>query len=279
MLEFLTQIAGPVLDITGSIGGGLIQKNAITKAQRAQEKALGRAETATTGAYNEAKGYQQPYYDVGTQAMRNLSGMVNRGEFNVHPYQYQMQQVPNEQFNFQADPGYQWRMQQGTNAINSNAAAMGNQLSGATLKALAKYGQGLASQEYSNAFDRFNQNRNFAQGQYQFGTQMGMNNALNQYNAANQQANQRYGRFSDLAGYGQNSASNMGNLATGYGQNMSGMAIDRGNVQAQGIMGRGQAYDRMLGGSIQGVQQGIQNYQNQQNQNAQNMMQFLPFLA
>lgn len=276
MLEFLSQIAGPVLNIGSAIGGGLIQKNAVTQAQRAQERALNRAEGATTGAYNEAKGYQQPYYDVGTQGMRSLASMVNQGAFDVNPYQYQMQQAPNEQFNFQADPGYAWRMQQGTNAINSNAAAAGNQLSGATLKALAKYGQNMASQEYGNAFDRFNQNRNFAQGQYQFGTTTGMQNAMNQYNAANQQANQRYDRFENLAGYGQQAASNLGNLATGYGQNMSGLATDRGNVQAQGIMGRGQAYDRMLGGTLQGINQGIQG---QQGRGAQNLMQFLPLLA
>jgi hypothetical protein len=276
MLEFLSQIAGPVLNIGSAIGGGLIQKNAVTQAQRAQERALNRAEGATTGAYNEAKGYQQPYYDVGTQGMRSLASMVNQGAFDVNPYQYQMQQAPNEQFNFQADPGYAWRMQQGTNAINSNAAAAGNQLSGATLKALAKYGQNMASQEYGNAFDRFNQNRNFAQGQYQFGTTTGMQNALNQYNAANQQANQRYDRFGNIAGYGQQAASNLGNLATGYGQNMSGLATDRGNVQAQGIMGRGQAYDRMLGGTLQGINQGIQG---QQGRGAQNLMQFLPLLA
>lgn len=244
-------MAIPLLNLIGSFGDALIGKNATNQAQKSQERAINRAGDAVTGSYNQAIGYQQPYYDMGTANARTLSSMVNNGVFNTPAYNYQMQQAPNMAFNFEQDPGYQFRMQQGTQAINSNAAAQGKQLSGATLKALAKYGQNLASQEYGNAFDRYNQNRNFAQGQYQFGTQYGMQNALNNYNAANQQANQNYNRFSDLAGMGQNAASNMANLANAYGGNMADLAIQRGNVQSRGIMGRGQAYSNMLNSGTQ----------------------------
>lgn len=57
-------------------------------------------------------------------------------------------------YNWQTSPGYGWRMSEGINAINKSAAGRGSLLSGATLKSLNKYGQGLASEEYGNVFNR-----------------------------------------------------------------------------------------------------------------------------
>lgn len=54
------------------------------------------------------------------------------------------------QANFRNTPGYQFALQGGSDAINSNAAARGTFQSGATGKALAKYGSGLADQTYQN---------------------------------------------------------------------------------------------------------------------------------
>jgi len=64
-----------------------------------------------------------------------------------------------EQFNFQADPGYGFRMSEGLKALERSAAARGGLVSGGAGKALQRYGQDLASQEYGNAFQRFQQDR------------------------------------------------------------------------------------------------------------------------
>lgn len=55
---------------------------------------------------------------------------------------------------FQQDPSYQWRLQQGQKLLERGAAARGTLLSGGFQKALQDYGQGAASQEYGNAFNR-----------------------------------------------------------------------------------------------------------------------------
>jgi len=60
---------------------------------------------------------------------------------------------------FQADPGYAFRMTEGLKALDRQAAARGGLISGAALKASQGYGQDLASQEYMNAFNRFQTNR------------------------------------------------------------------------------------------------------------------------
>lgn len=61
---------------------------------------------------------------------------------------------------FKADPGYDFRIQQGQKQIEGSAAARGGLLSGAAAKALTKYNQDFASNEYSNAYNRFNNDQN-----------------------------------------------------------------------------------------------------------------------
>lgn len=56
---------------------------------------------------------------------------------------------------FEADPGYEYRLEQGGRAVENSAAARGAQLSGATLKALARFGQNEGAAEYDRAFNRF----------------------------------------------------------------------------------------------------------------------------
>lgn len=56
---------------------------------------------------------------------------------------------PNMGF-FEASPGYQFRQDEARKATERSAAARGRQLSGATLKSLTEYSQGIASQEFGN---------------------------------------------------------------------------------------------------------------------------------
>lgn len=57
------------------------------------------------------------------------------------------------------DPGYEWRMQQGNAALAARRAATGNRFGGQALKDISDYNQGAASQEYGNAYNRFQTNQ------------------------------------------------------------------------------------------------------------------------
>lgn len=114
---------------------------------------------------------------------------------------------------FEADPGYQFRMSEGMKAINSNAAARGGVNSGATLKALARYGQDFASNEYNNAYGR------------------------------------QYNRLSALAGFGQGANQQVSNAGTNYANAVSGNQIGLGNAAASNIMGQ----TNRLSGLLQGA--------------------------
>jgi hypothetical protein len=64
----------------------------------------------------------------------------------------------------QNDPGYQFQLQQGEQALQRSQAARGNVFSGAALKAAQEYGQGLAGTTFDAANSRYNANRGFNYG-------------------------------------------------------------------------------------------------------------------
>ncbi len=60
---------------------------------------------------------------------------------------------------FETEPGYEFRLAEGAKALERSAAARGQSFSGGTLKALTRYGQGVASDEFGRAYNRFQENR------------------------------------------------------------------------------------------------------------------------
>ena len=121
---------------------------------------------------------------------------------------------------FEASPGYQFRLDEGNKALERAAAARGMRLSGAALKDAARFGQGIASDEYGQFVgretDQFNRSYGVMQDQL---------NALRGLSGQGQQATQA-----------QISAGNT--YASGASQN----AFARGNAQAQGAIGVGNAF-------------------------------------
>ena len=130
---------------------------------------------------------------------------------------------------FQQDPGYQFRMDQGQQALERSAAARGGLLSGAALKDTARFSQGLASQDYQAAFDRFQTNRS------------------NKMNPLLSLAGSAQTASGALGAAGQNYANAAGNALGNYsataGQNITGA----GNARASGYVGTANAITNGLG--------------------------------
>jgi hypothetical protein len=78
---------------------------------------------------------------------------------------------------FQEDPGYNFRLQEGAKALDRSAAAKGGLFSGGTLKALTQYNQDFSSNEFNNAFNRFQANRQTKYGMLSGTTQIGQTSA------------------------------------------------------------------------------------------------------
>ena len=113
--------------LIGSVVGGVLGGRRDNKASR----------LALTGYnYLQDNPLINQSQEVGSQGLGLLGGFLGGDEG-------QFQQALN---NFRTGTGYQDQLQQGTDAITGSAAARGSLNSGATLKALQGYGQGLANQ-------------------------------------------------------------------------------------------------------------------------------------
>ncbi len=142
---------------------------------------------------------------------------------------------------FQADPGYQFRLQQGEEAINRSAAARGGRLGGATLKALSEYNQGLASQEFGNYANR-------AIGMAQGADSQNMQALLNQAGRQDQASLAAQANAMGLTGMGYGAQSSMADLAAQGGTQEAALNAQRGSELA----GFGMQYGQQLAGSYAG---------------------------
>ena len=134
---------------------------------------------------------------------------------------------------FEQDPGYQFRQKQGEEAIMRQASAQGGRMGGATMKALADYNQGLASQEYGNFA---------ARRQAEAGVNAGSDTQYaglltNQAGRTDQASLAAQQNQMGLAGMGYGAQGQLAGLASQYGQGQAGMSTAGG--QALGGMAYG----------------------------------------
>lgn len=119
---------------------------------------------------------------------------------------------------FQADPGYAFRLSEGQKALDRSAAARGGLISGAALKAATRYGQDMGSQEYQNAFNRYQTERNAQLNPLQ-----------------------------SLAGVGQTSTNTLGSAGQNYASNVGNALMNQGYTQGNALIAGQQARQSTYG--------------------------------
>ena len=132
-------VAGSVV-VSSLIGG-----KSAEKAAGVQAGAADRSAELQYKMYQEDVERQKPFYNVGVNALPELVEASRYTNFGMDQ--------------FQADPGYGFRLKEGQKALERSAAARGGLISGAALKAAQQYGQEMGSQEYMNAFNRYQAER------------------------------------------------------------------------------------------------------------------------
>jgi len=187
---------------TGVVGAVIGSKSA-GKAADAQRDSAREASDTQLYQYNQTREDQAPWREAGIGALGQINGQLGAGgDFN-------------RDFtlaDFQRDPGYQFRLDQGLGSVQGSAAARGSLMSGATLKRLSQYGQDYASGEYGKAYDRFNNDRS-----------------------------QRFNRLATVAGIGQTATNNVGTAGANMANQVSGNQLAAGNASAAGAIGQGNA--------------------------------------
>ena len=222
----MSSAAGAVIGIGGSVLGGLFGKKSSKKAAAAAQ-----------AAYNDARGTVSENSNL---ANKSLSDFYNTAEGNLSPYQGAGEfgiagLLDPERFrnfgveDFQVDPGYQFALEQGQRGIENSAAAGGRLISGATLKSLNRFNQGLANQQYQNSFDRFNQNRDYQMRSYGGLASMGQN-AVNV-----------------LGQFGSDAATNAAQNYMNTGLNLAKLRVGQGGAMSNSILQQGQIGQNMIG--------------------------------
>jgi len=129
-MSLWSSIEGAVSDLWNGITGK-------TQANAAVQSANIQANADIMSMYNTNVGLLSPFRTTGTNA---LTSMTNMSPTNAASWQ---------------DPGYQFSMTQGQNALSSQAAAAGNYGSGNMGVALQNFGQGMGAQEYQDVWNRY----------------------------------------------------------------------------------------------------------------------------
>ena len=145
------------------IGSSLLGASAANSAANTQANAANRSADLQYKQYQEDVARQKPFYDVGVNALPELVAASKYTPFTMDQ--------------FQQDPGYAFRLKEGQQALDRSAAARGGLISGGALKAATRYGQDMGSQEYTNAFNRYQAERQARLGPLQAMTGMGQTTA------------------------------------------------------------------------------------------------------
>ena len=109
--------------------------------------------------YDQSRADVMPWLDTGKQGLSKLSMLLGIGDNTGNSADYGSLNTPFTQDQFQQSPSYQFNLDQGEQAVNRANAAGGRYSSPSTIQELLKYSQGLASNEFSNAFNMDAQNK------------------------------------------------------------------------------------------------------------------------
>lgn len=239
--------------IVAAVGGSLGQAVAANKAAKAQTKAADAQVGLQREIYNDQRGLFAPFREAGTNALNALNFELGLGArptfggaqpvekirtdggkvFTVGGKEFATRDEANayaaanagpvtEYGGYTKTPGYEFRLNEGLNAVQSSAAARGSLNSGATLRDLLKYGQDYATSEYGTYLNRL-------------------------------------GGMTDMGAAAAGQTANAGNNFAAGASNAIGQ---KGNAQAAGAIGMGNALNSGIG-NVMGYMQYSQSMQNQ----------------
>lgn len=125
------------LKTLGNVGSTLINAYQSNQALGAQQDATREANALQKYMYDTTRADWAPYRALGSVGTTGYANLLK------------------DPSSITSNPGYQFQLGQGQQAIDRSAASKGSLYSGATLKASQRFGQGLASTSYDNALSRF----------------------------------------------------------------------------------------------------------------------------
>ena len=189
---------------TAIIGSALLGAAASRSASKTQAGAAQQAADISQQQYEQTRQDLEPWRKAGEGALNKLIPLSEYQKFGMDQ--------------FQQDPGYAFRLSEGQKALDRSAAARGGLISGGALRAATRYGQDMGSQEYQNAFNRYQIERNAQLAPLQ-----------------------------SLAGIGQTTATQLGQTGAANAANVGNYLTGGAAAQAAGQVGMANAFTGGLG--------------------------------
>ena len=237
---------GAAVQGAASIANGVMSYNASEDASQRQYQSTQDALNFQKNVYGNEQTQIAPYLASGQSNLNALNAQMPQLTAGFDPTQHglsaqfdptQSGLAKNFSYSaqdFQVDPGYQFALDQGLQAVQRSAASKGLLNSGGAVKAVNDYAQGQADQQYSTAYNRA---QNTYQQNYSNADQAYQQNYGNAFNTYTSNQNNAFNKYATLAGQGL-SATGVANQAGQSYANAAGSAsIQGGNAQAAGIVG------------------------------------------
>lgn len=205
--------AGIASGVIGSAGS----KSAAKQAAGASLDAMG----IQRDMFNATRGDLRPFYKAGVPALERLmylTGLKGEdsgdGEFGSFMREFRTA-------DFERDPGYQFRLEEGEKALSRAAAARGLSRSTPGLKALLRFNQDFASNEFGAARSRFEADK---AGKFNF--------------------------LSYLVGTGHNAAAQTGQVGANLAAGGAQAIVAGGQAAASGTLGAASAWNNAIQGGL-----------------------------
>ncbi len=196
---------GSIISAGAGLLGSALQSSAVNRAARQSAAASREAQAGWNTATDTALGYYQPYADAGTSALSQYQAGID---------------TPTTAADVMQDPGYQFGLTQGQQAIDRRTAAAGGRVSGAAIKAANQYATNYATTGYQQAYQR------------------GQN---------------RLAQLANLAGMGQSTAGSMAGLQTQRANAIGNLLTGAGDTQAAATLARGNIWGNLLSSTGAGL--------------------------
>lgn len=195
--------------VGSSLVSGYMGSKAAKDAARMTSDSTRYASDVQKEMYDISREDLAPYREAGYSALTDINALKP----------YLTGQFGGEQLAQYLDPSMAFRMKYGGMATERAQNVGQGLLSGNTLRALEDYGQGLASTEYGNAFNRFQTERG------------------NIYNTLANIAGMGQGAVNTGAGLSQQTAQNLGTLAVGGAQAQAAGTVGAANAWTNALQG------------------------------------------
>jgi len=204
-------LGSAVLGSSASSSAAGSQAAASDAAAQAQLQASRESIAAQEKAFNKQVELQEPFREAGMKGQNELMRLLGlSGDVNAKDYGMLSKQFTGQ--DMYKDPGYAFRLNEGIKALDRSAAARGGLLSGNQLRGVTQFGQDYATNEYQNAFNRYQAERSA-----------------------------RLNPLQSLAGQAQSTANTLTNAAGNLGSSEAAALMAGGNAAAAGLIGAGNA--------------------------------------